>query len=272
MQGCVHVSRGKYPVRSPWLLMATLNRPRSVIVLQKANFEFSKFIRELKQQRQWWLWKCQLKSVFTLLQTLSCLFHLLQYVVKCWWICLELDSKSLYQSSWIGKEGRCLGFTSSTTREIRQFEVVVEQQQHGNVQKSVIHMQSCCFVNLNLLLFCHSHCCCRCWLWGWGVKQKISYSPFSHWPKCTFFTPQNVSWDDYNTQEEKQLLFENNKLFLCKIGKGGGGGGRVDRVHNGLCENGKLNSRFNNNIHLFPFIQIHSASEPRMNFDGLLMC
>ena len=51
------------------------------------------------------------------------------------------------------KKGSCLAFTSSTKREIAQFHVVVEQRRRGNVQKSVMHVQSCCFVNLNLLLF-----------------------------------------------------------------------------------------------------------------------
>ena len=44
--------------------------------------------------------------------------------------------------------------TSSIKREIRKFHVVVVQGQERNVQKSVIHVQSCCFANLNLLLFC----------------------------------------------------------------------------------------------------------------------
>ena len=55
------------------------------------------------------------------------------------------------------KKGSCLVFKSSTKREIRQVYVVVEQRRQGNVQKSVMHVQSCCFVNLNLLLFCRSH-------------------------------------------------------------------------------------------------------------------
>ena len=44
-------------------------------------------------------------------------------------------------------------------REIRRFHVAVVQRRLRNVQKSVMHVQSCCFANLNLLLFCHS--CCR---------------------------------------------------------------------------------------------------------------
>ena len=47
-------------------------------------------------------------------------------------------------------------FTSSTKREIRHFHVVVVQRRQRNVQKSVMHVQSCCFADLNLLLFCRS--------------------------------------------------------------------------------------------------------------------
>ena len=42
-------------------------------------------------------------------------------------------------------------FTSSTKREIRHFHVVVVQWRLGNVQKSVMHVQTCCFANLNQL-------------------------------------------------------------------------------------------------------------------------
>ena len=38
------------------------------------------------------------------------------------------------------------------------FRVVVVQRRQRNVQKSVMHVQSCCFANLNLLLFCRSLC------------------------------------------------------------------------------------------------------------------
>ena len=40
-------------------------------------------------------------------------------------------------------------FTSSTKRENRKFHVVVVQRRQRNVQKSVLHVQSCCFANLN---------------------------------------------------------------------------------------------------------------------------
>ena len=69
---------------------------------------------------------------------------------------LELNSKGLYQSSGKEKESCCLVFPSSTKREIRHFHVVVVQRRQRNVQKSVMHVQSCCFACLNLLLFCRS--------------------------------------------------------------------------------------------------------------------
>ena len=107
--------------------------------------------RELEQQRQRRLRKRHLKSEVALLQTLSRLFHLVQFV-KCWKFFLELNSKKLYQSS----ESCGLVFTSSTKREIMHFHVLDVQWRQRNLGKSVMHVQGCCFVNLNLglLLFC----------------------------------------------------------------------------------------------------------------------
>ena len=71
-----------------------------------------------------------------------------------------LNAERLRQSS--GKEkGSCLVFPSSTKREFRHFYDVVVQWRLRNVQNSVMHVQSCCFANLNLLPFCRSRCCCR---------------------------------------------------------------------------------------------------------------
>ena len=120
-------------------------------------------IRELKQRRgrRRRLRKRHLKSQFPLLQTLSRLFHLVQFV-KCWHFFLALNSKRLYQSSGKEKESHCLVFTSSTKREIRYFYVAVVRWRQRNVQKSVMHVQSCCFAYLNLLLFCRSRWRRRC--------------------------------------------------------------------------------------------------------------
>ena len=77
---------------------------------------------------------------------------------------LELNSKRLYQSSGKEKESRGFVFTSSTKLEIRRLHVVVLLRRQGIVQKSVMHVQSCSFANLNLLLYCRSRCrrrrCC----------------------------------------------------------------------------------------------------------------
>ena len=51
------------------------------------------------------------------------------------------------------KESRSVVFTSSTKREIRRFHVVVVLRRQRNVQKSVMHVQSYCFANLNLFAF-----------------------------------------------------------------------------------------------------------------------
>ena len=71
----------------------------------------------------------------------------------CGQIVLELNSEGLYQSSGKEKESCCLVFPSSTKREIRHFHVVVVQRRLRNVQKSLMHVQSCCFVNLIYSLF-----------------------------------------------------------------------------------------------------------------------
>ena len=96
------------------------------------------------------------KSEFALFQ-ISSLFHLVQFR-KCWGIFLEWSSKSRYLSSEKEKLKFCLVSTSSKKREIRKFRVVVVQWRQRNVQKNVMHVQSCCFANLNQSFFCRSRC------------------------------------------------------------------------------------------------------------------
>ena len=66
---------------------------------------------------------------------------------------MELNSIGLYQSSGKEKENCCFVFPSSTKPEIRHYHVIVALPQLRNVHKSVMHVQSCCFANLNLRLF-----------------------------------------------------------------------------------------------------------------------
>ena len=64
-------------------------------------------ISELKQQWRRRLRKRHLKSEVVFPQTLSRLFHLVQFV-KCWQIFLELNSKRLYRSSEKEEDSLCL--------------------------------------------------------------------------------------------------------------------------------------------------------------------
>ena len=88
--------------------------------------------------------KRHLKSELALPQTLSRLFHI-------------MFSSTVGKSfcSWILKVSKS---TSSTKREVRHFYVVVAQRRQRNVQKNVMHVQSCCYANLNRLLFCRPRC------------------------------------------------------------------------------------------------------------------
>ena len=102
-------------------------------------------IREFiqRRRRRLRLRKRHLQSEFALPQTWSHLFHLVKFV-KCWQSFLQLNSNGLHQSSGKEKERCCFLFPSSTKREIRQFRVVVVQRRQRNVQKNVMHVQSCC--------------------------------------------------------------------------------------------------------------------------------
>ena len=65
-----------------------------------------------------------------------------------------LNSKRLYGSSGKEKESHCLVFTSSRKREF--FKVFSRRSRAATAKKcikNVMHVQSCCFANLNLLLF-----------------------------------------------------------------------------------------------------------------------
>ena len=121
------------------------------------SWRFSRIIRELKEQRRRRLRKRHLKSEFALPQSSTRLSHLLQFV-RCWQISLEFNSKALLQRTGKEKESCCLLFTSSSKRGMRHFHVVVVPWRQRNVQKNVMHVQSCYFADPNLLLLCCSQC------------------------------------------------------------------------------------------------------------------
>ena len=89
------------------------------------------------------------------------LFHLFQFVRKCWQFFSGAEFWKNESKFKKGERQSFLVFTSSTKRENTHFHVAVVQWRQKNVQKSVMHVQSCCFVNLNLFLFFRSHWVCR---------------------------------------------------------------------------------------------------------------
>ena len=115
--------------------------------------------KELKQQRRRRrrLRKRHLKSEFAWPQTFSRLFHLVLFI-KCWPIFFVFEFYKTVSKLRKRKESCCLVSTSWTKREINHFLAVVVQRRQRNVQASVMHVQSCCFANVNLLLSCRSRC------------------------------------------------------------------------------------------------------------------
>ena len=106
--------------------------------------------------------KRHLESEFALFQTSPILFSFIQFV-KCWRNSLGLNPKGPYLSLEKERENFCAVLTNSIERahEIRKFHVAIVQRLLRNVQKSVMHVQSCCFASINLLVFCRSRCCRR---------------------------------------------------------------------------------------------------------------
>ena len=84
---------------------------------------------------------------------LKVFFKLIQYGHRIGKKVYRLISEGLYQSSGKEKESCCLVFLPSIKRENRHFHVVVVQRRLRNVQKSVMHVPSCCFTNLTYCLF-----------------------------------------------------------------------------------------------------------------------
>ena len=110
-------------------------------------------------------WICVL-SVFTAIIPTT-------YFVKCTRrTLLKLNFKWPYSRSEREiKFRRCL-FTSPLKREIRHFHVEVVQKQERNVQKNVMHVQSCCLLIKPFVFFSRSRCRPRRWI----LKSLISFT------------------------------------------------------------------------------------------------
>ena len=97
--------------------------------------------------------KRHLKSELVLLQTSSPLLTFIKFV-KCWRNCLGLNPEGPYLKR--KKRENLLTYSIRRKGAIRKFPDAAVQWRLRNVQKSVMHVQSCCFANLNLLLFSFS--------------------------------------------------------------------------------------------------------------------
>ena len=85
-------------------------------------------------------------------KTLSRLFQIAGNV-KCRRISLKWISWGPHSSFKREKKICCCLFTSSIKREIRDFHAVVVQWRQRNVQKSVLHVQKCCFAYQTYCVF-----------------------------------------------------------------------------------------------------------------------
>ena len=123
------------------------------------------------------------KSEFVLFQNFIDLIHHHLICQQCSRYFLGLNPKGPYLSLEKEKGNFCVVFTYSfkPVREIRRFHVAVVQRRLRNVQKSVMHVQSCCFVNINLLLFYRSRRrrCRRCLgsvlLWSRNFATMVAW-------------------------------------------------------------------------------------------------
>ena len=103
--------------------------------------------------------------------------------------------------------------TSSTTSENRHFYVLVVQRRLRNVQKSVIHVQICCFANLNQLLFCRSRfryrrrCLSSVLKTPWGLRVKAFHSN----------SPQHTKFWGGSLEKNKRERGVGSFCFVCQF-------------------------------------------------------
>ena len=97
--------------------------------------------KDLKVRGQKRQTKCRWKSEFAFFQSSSRLLQVTNFV------------KESYPSSEAERKFRCRLSTSSVKREIRHFHVAVVQWRQRNVQKSVMHVQNCCFAKETYCFF-----------------------------------------------------------------------------------------------------------------------
>ena len=128
-------------------------------------------------------WQQTKNSLKQRIRTVSNLIDLIQFqlkFVKCWRNFRGLNPKGPYLSLDMERKNIVV-FTDyiKQAREIRTFHVAVVQRRLRNVQKSVIHEQSCCFAKMNLLLFNCSRCRRSCFnsllLWSRNFATMVTW-------------------------------------------------------------------------------------------------
>ena len=106
----------------------------------------SKFLDDNKPKLSLKKWIRTVSNFIGLIQ-----FHLIcQNVCEIFWGWISKLEK--------GKENFCVLYSIKRSRETRKFHVAVLQRRLRDVQKSVMHVQSCCFANINLLLCGRPRC------------------------------------------------------------------------------------------------------------------
>ena len=139
------------------------------------------------------------KFAVALLWTSSRLFYLVQFV-KCWQF-FGMNSRRVYRS-W-GKEKESLLSCVHVLHKTWNHVVFVQWRQR-NVQKDVMHLQSCCFANLNLLLFCPSRWLCR--------RRCLSFLLFGgHWSKW-------LHWFSYAQMTNVKASFIELSIYIYLTG------------------------------------------------------
>ena len=119
------------------------------------------------------------------IRTVSNFIDLIQFHLVCKTLAKSSGIESERTVSDFRKRQRkflcCVHQPHKQAREIRNFQVADLQRRLRNVQKSMMHVQSCCFADINRLLFCRSRCrrhrCCLSspLLWSRNVATMVTW-------------------------------------------------------------------------------------------------
>ena len=112
----------------------------------------------------------------------------------------------LYPSSERERNFRRCSFTSSIKREIGLFHVVVVQRHQRNVQKSMLHVKSCCFAYSTYFFFWRYRCRRR-----WGILKSLIAD--LNTPETPRFLHRSITVYCLTTWGSIKLLIYNNLVL-----------------------------------------------------------